>query len=253
MPLLWKSHNHEGKQKQEIMKKTLCKAGEFSRCSVSTFSLVCPFQNGEFITRSASIRKAGCATRCSGVRQTHTPRSCLHACQGPGFHLETEGWLPCHQHILIFHVSCSEATFSLSVFLTAFGVLSCDTSICLSPGTMPCQAPPPTGTPHSIRQKVFLRDSLTLLFLNTSSCRSVYYCRNIPLGKGCESSGHHVNPTLKTHFGRRKDTKCCAGSLSKGCVTCLSNIRKHPSKASSSDSVSSSTQAHRHSSSSLLM
>lgn len=70
--------------------------------------------------------QAGCATSCSGVRQTHIPRSCLHACQGPGSHLETEGWLTCHQHILIFHVSCSEAMFSLPVFLTAFGVLSCD-------------------------------------------------------------------------------------------------------------------------------
>lgn len=70
--------------------------------------------------------QVGCATGCSGVRQMHTPRSCLHVCQGPGFHLETEGWLTCHQHILIFCVPCSEAMFSLSVFLPAFGVLSCD-------------------------------------------------------------------------------------------------------------------------------
>lgn len=88
---------------------------------------------------------------CSGVRQMHTPRSCLHACQGPGFHLETEGWLTCHQHILIFHLPCSEGMFSLSVFLAAFGVLSCD-NICISPGTVPCWTPPATSTPHFIRQ-----------------------------------------------------------------------------------------------------
>lgn len=70
--------------------------------------------------------QAGCATSCSSAREMHTPRSCLHGCQGPGFHLEMEGWLTCHQHILISHVPCSEAMFSLSVFLAAFGVLSCD-------------------------------------------------------------------------------------------------------------------------------
>lgn len=58
------------------------------------------------------------------VSGRHTHPAAAH--QGPGFYLEPEGWLTCHQHILIFHVSCSEATFSLSVFLPAFGVLSCD-------------------------------------------------------------------------------------------------------------------------------
>lgn len=62
---------------------------------------------------------------CSGVRQSHTPRSCLHACQGPAFHLETAGWLSCHQQILIFHLLHSKAAFSL-YFPCSFGVVSCD-------------------------------------------------------------------------------------------------------------------------------
>ncbi|XP_064281498.1 uncharacterized protein LOC135303514 [Passer domesticus] len=87
----------------------------------------------------------------------------------------------------------------------------------------------PSANRHStLHQAVFLRDSERILkdsekiqtelccFLTAASCRSVYYCRNIPLGKGCISSGHRVNPTMKTHLGRRKDIKCCAGCLSEG-------------------------------------
>lgn len=156
-----------------------------------------------------------------GRHTRRTPRSglCLHACQTPVFHLETEGWLtypsislfskfhalrlrfPCLFSLLLLvysHMRSDGKNWDILSLLSVeqarrsqkpadwwkgvkrfsqsqgwnvyqeviYSVLN---HICISPGTVPFQAPLPTGTTPP--WAVFLSASLAVLVLNISSCR----------------------------------------------------------------------------------
>lgn len=46
--------------------------------------------------------------------------------------------------------------------------------------------------------------------------RSVYFCRNIPLGKGCKDPGHHVYLQYQRLASEGEETECYAGPQSEG-------------------------------------